>query len=365
MLGIYVHIPFCESKCHYCAFASFVKDEKEQERYINSLIDEIKEFSKNGKKKIDTIYIGGGTPSIISIPLMEKLFDCLKDSFVWQDNLEFTVEANPCSLTKEKIEFYKRHGVNRLSIGVQSLENDKLKAIGRRHDCHEATEKIKLAGKYFDNISCDMLIGLPNMNIDNFLSQIEWLSSMNIKHISAYMLQLESGTPLAKMVEKKEVLLPDDDESVDAYEKMAKLLANKGFERYEVSNFAKESYESKHNMKYWTGEEYVGFGLGAHSYLNGKRKANSSTFEGYYNRQIAYQEILTENQKIEEHIMLGLRCKVGISKNFLKKHGYKIDENENFIDFYKRGILIACEDKIILNPNFYGVSNYIIASILP
>lgn len=365
MLGIYVHIPFCESKCHYCAFASFVKREEEQTKYIFSLIEEIKGFAKNEKREIDTIYIGGGTPTVLSIPLMKKLIDALKENFIWNENLEFTIEANPCSLTQEKLIFYKDNGINRISLGVQSLQNDKLKAIGRRHDYNEALNKIKLAGKYFKNISCDMLIGLPNMDKEKFLSEIEMLTSINIKHISAYMLQIESGTPLAKMVDNKEIFLPDDDESVNAYEEMTKLLAKKGFERYEVSNFAREGYESKHNFKYWTGEEYVGFGLGAHSFINGTRHANASSFEGYYKREIVQKENLTNTQKIEEHIMLGLRCKAGVSKDYLKSKGYEIENNENFIEFRQKGVLIENRDNITLNPDFYGVSNFIIASLLP
>lgn len=365
MLGVYVHIPFCESKCHYCAFASFVEREEQQKKYISSLIEEIKDFAKQEKREVDTIYIGGGTPSIISIQDMKELIDCLKANFIWNKDYEFTIEANPCSLTTEKLEFYKNNGVNRISLGVQSLEDEKLKIIGRRHDSKSAKEKILLSRKYFENISCDMLIGLPDMNEDDFLNQIDWLARNDVKHISAYMLQVEPGTPLVKMIEDKEIELPDDDDSVSAYENMAKLLLQRGFERYEVSNFALKGYESKHNFKYWTGEDYIGFGLGAHSYLNGVRFANSTTFQGYYNRKIAQKEILNFNQKIEEHIMLGLRCKNGISKNYLINHGYELVKNENFIDFKNKGVLIETSDRIYLNPDFYGVSNFIIASLLP
>ena len=365
MLGVYVHIPFCESKCHYCAFASFVKDERTQERYMNSLIEEIETFAKKEKRKVDTIYIGGGTPSIISIPLMKKLINALKDNFVWTDDLEFTIEVNPCSITREKLEFYKGCGVNRLSVGVQSLDDEQLKVIGRRHNSREAIEKLTLAGKYFNNLSCDMLIGLPKMDKNAFLKNIEFLTSMGIKHISSYMLQIEDNTPLAKMASIKEVVLPDDDECVEAYDEMVKLLKTKGFDRYEVSNFALKGFESKHNFKYWTGEPYIGFGLGAHSYLDGVRFANSCSFEGYYARQISQKEILTDKQKIEEHIMLGLRCKAGISKSFLKSYGYQLDNNENFKLFLQNGVIFQENDKVFLNPNYYGVSNYIISSLIP
>ena len=365
MLGIYVHIPFCESKCHYCAFASFVRKEEEHERYITSLIQEIEDFARNEKREIDSIYIGGGTPSAVSIKQISRLFDCLKKNFLWQQNLEFTIEANPCSITKEKMEFYKKQGINRLSLGIQSLENEKLNAIGRRHNSIEAIEKITLASEYFENLSCDMLIGLPNMDKDDFLNEIKKLASLNVKHISAYMLQVEQGTPLAEMLDNKEISLPDDDECVEVYEEMAKALEELGFERYEVSNFAQKGHESKHNFKYWTGEEYIGFGLGAHSYLDGVRFANSLSFDGYYRRELSQKEVLTIQQKIEEHIMLGLRCSAGISREVLNKYGYQIDKNENFSDFKKKGIIVEKEGMIKLNPAYYGVSNYIITSLLP
>ena len=365
MLGIYVHIPFCESKCHYCAFASFVKREEEQERYISSLIEEIENFSKDNNQEIDTIYIGGGTPSILSLQLMQKLIDCLKNSFVWNEKLEFTIEANPCSLTEEKLKLYKENGVNRISLGIQSLEDEKLKKIGRRHNKEKAIEKIKLASKYFENLSCDMLIGLPDMNENQFLSQIEWLATNDVKHISAYMLQVEEGTPLVKMIDYKEISLPDDDECVEVYTNMTKLLSGLGFKRYEVSNFAKEGYESRHNLKYWIGEEYMGFGLGAHSYFKGQRFANPSSFDDYYARKISYKEDITTQVKIEEHIMLGLRCYKGIKIDFLKTNGYDITQNKNYIDFKEKGILLEKDNKAYLNSDFYGVSNYIIASLIP
>lgn len=365
MLGVYIHIPFCESKCHYCAFASFVRSEEEQEKYINSLIGEIENFAKREKREIDSIYIGGGTPSIISISLMKKLFDALKDNFKFNKNLEWTIEANPCSLTEEKLKFYKQNGVNRLSLGIQSLEDAQLQAVGRRHSGKQAMEKVQLASRYFENLSCDLLIGLPEMDKDKFLQQINWLCLNNVKHISAYMLQVEGGTPLVNMIDNKDIFLPDDDECIEVYDHMVKNLKNMGYQRYEVSNFAKEGYESRHNFKYWTGEDYVGFGLGAHSYLNGIRFANSSTFDGYYQRKLAQKEILTNNQKIEEHIMLGLRCKAGIDKEFLDKMGYNIEENEYFDDYIEKNILIKNNNKIKLNEDFYGVNNYIIASLIP
>ena len=364
MLGVYVHIPFCDGKCSYCGFSSFVKTDDEKERYINSLVEEIKEFAGEKKREIDSIYIGGGTPSILPINLICKLFEALKENFKWKDGLEFTIEANPCSLDEEKLSFYKKNGVNRISLGVQSLDENQLKFIGRRHSSIEAIDAVKLAKKYFDNVSCDLLIGLKDMDENAFLAQINTLAELGITHISAYMLQVEEGTRLHRLVEKNKHLLPTDDDCVDVYEKMTDKLAILGFSQYEISNFAKQGYESYHNFKHWTGQEYVGFGLGAHSYLNGKRIANDTTFSGYYDR-IHTIEAINDQQRLEEHIMLGLRCKAGISKIVMKTLGYDITTNSNLVEFVEKGILNQQGDIITLNPDYYGVSNYIFVKLLP
>ena len=371
MLGVYIHIPFCQRKCAYCAFSSFVSSKEEQERYVDSLIEEIKEFRKKKTEEkyrnIDTIYIGGGTPSLLSKNLLKRIIDCLKENFIWEKGLEFSIEANPCSLTEEKLAFYKQQGINRLSVGVQSLEDEKLKTIGRLHSSKQAIDCIEIASKYFENLNCDMLIGLPKMEEENFLSQIEYLSSSKVKHISAYMLQVEEGTPLYQIVKERPLFLPEDDDSVDVYEKMAKLLQENGFERYEVSNFAKKGYECKHNLKYWTGEEYIGFGLSAHSYINGVRFANSKKFDDYYNRKLALKENLENNQLIEEHIMLGLRCNKGIDKIYLRSLGYDLDKNDFLVEYLAKGIIKegSTRNILTLNPDYYGVNNFIIVNLLP
>lgn len=365
MLAVYIHIPFCESKCLYCAFSSFVSDKDQKERYIQKLISEIENFSAEKKREIDSVYIGGGTPSILEIPHIQRVFDAVKDNFILKPNAEFTIEANPCSLSEEKLACYKQNGVNRISIGVQSLEDEKLKFIGRAHNSQMAKDAIKMAKKYIDNVSCDLLIGLKDMEMQAFLDQVDVLQQLGVKHISAYMLQVEEGTPLAKMAEKDEKLLPEDDECVDVYDALAEKLQGLGYERYEVSNFALKGYESHHNYKYWTGGEYVGFGLGAHSFLNGVRMANASSFEGFYNGQLSTFEKLTEGQKLEEHIMLGLRCRAGISKIVMKSFGYDILTNQDYQDFIKQGVLQERGDLITLNPKYYGISNYVIVKLLP
>lgn len=369
MLGVYIHVPFCERKCSYCAFSSFVSSKEEQTRYVKALKEEIKTFcatnSQEKYRKVDTIFVGGGTPSILEIDLFSQIIDTLKENFEFSKNLEFTVECNPNSLTEEKLDFYKKVGVNRISIGVQSLDDEELKFIGRLHDGTGAINAVKKSLEKFDNVSVDLLIGIKGMNEDTYLKNLEILTSLGIKHISTYMLQVEKGTPLFNLVQKDSELLPSDEECIDVYNKTVDFLKQKGLIQYEVSNFARKGYECRHNIKYWTGEEYIGFGLSAHSYINGERFANAKTFKEYYNKKIALREKLTNEQLIEEHIMLGLRCNRGVDKMYLTSLGYDIAKNEHLSDFIEKGVIIQKEDRLYLNPDFYGVNNYIIVHLLP
>lgn len=368
MLGIYIHIPFCERKCNYCAFSSFVQKD-EIDGYINALIQEITDFcSQNSDekyRKVDTIFIGGGTPSILSISQFEKIMKALKENFEFAEQLEFTIECNPNSLNEEKLLCYKSHGVNRISIGVQSLDDGQLAFIGRVHNKREAVEKIKQTLKIFDNVSVDLLIGIKGMEEDNFLNSLSTLANLGVKHFSTYMLQVEDGTPLAKLTKENPEILPSDEECIEVYNKTVDYLQKLNFAQYEVSNFAKEGYECKHNIKYWAGEDYAGFGLSAHSYINGWRYANSKTFKDYYDKNLALKEKLTTEQLIEEHIMLGLRCKKGIKKDYLLSLGYDITKNEYLKDYVKNGIIIENQNLLYLNPKFYGVNNFIIVHLLP
>lgn len=363
MKGVYIHIPFCEKKCSYCAFSSFVMGKDKIDEYILHLTKEIR---KRKGEEVDTIYIGGGTPSLLDESQIKDIFSALNETFKISKDAEITIECNPNSLTKEKAKLYKKLGINRISIGVQSLDDDKLNFVGRKHNSIQAKESIILAQKCgFENISADLLIGLKGEKEESFLRGLKTLIELGVKHISTYMLQIEDKTPLKKMVEENANLLPTDEENVDIFEKTAKFLRKNGFLHYEVSNFAKKGFESRHNKKYWSGEEYIGFGLSAHSFENGIRYANANTFKDYYQGKIALKEYLTDKQKIEEHIMLGLRCDMGIDIKYLEKLNFYIKENENYKDFIEKGILIEENDKTILSPDYYVINNYIIVNLLP
>ncbi len=358
MIEIYVHIPFCNSKCVYCAFASFVCTKQMQEKYFDFLIDEISSSTYCGCK-VSSIYFGGGTPSCVDEKFIKMTIEKIKEKFDVAKSAEITIECNPCSVDFEKLAFYKKLGFNRISFGVQSLNNKNLKFLGRRHTKKVALQAIKLAQKAgFENISADLILGLKNRSI---VSDAKILLSKNVKHISAYMLQIEDGTPLKKLVESGKVKLPDEDKTVDNYQKLAIFLQKKGLKRYEISNFALPGFECKHNKGYWNGTAYVGFGLGAHSF-DGKRTrvANATNFDDYFLGK-REKEVLTKTERDEEIVMLGLRCDQGVD---IKKLSYDIQKNKHFDELIKQNILIKKQNKIFLNPKYYGVSNFVITNLI-
>lgn len=366
MLGVYIHIPFCERKCLYCAFSSFVNKKDEGESYLSHLLKEINNFENKNNEEVDSIYIGGGTPSLLELEELDRIFKKLHEKFKISSDCEISIECNPNSLTKEKLLGYKRFGINRLSIGVQSLNDEDLKFIARLHNRAMAIDAVKKAKECgFENINCDLLIGLKNANTEDFLNQLKTLLDLGVTHISAYMLQVEDGTPLQNLVKQNADLLPSDDECVEIYEKATKYLQKYGFNKYEISNFALKGYECKHNLKYWSGENYIGFGLSAHSYIDGIRFANSNNFKDYYAQKLALKEKLTTKQLIEEHIMLGLRCYLGVDLDYLKSLNYNLEKNENLIYFLEKNIIYRENNRIFLNQDYYGINNYVIIKLMP
>ena len=361
--SVYIHIPFCEQKCLYCDFASFVCGEQVKEKYFNALVNEIEKSHYSGKVK--TIYFGGGTPSSVDEKYIKMVLDAIKKKFEIAKYAEVTIECNPNSVRLEKLSFYKKIGINRISFGVQSLQNKTLKKIGRLHDKRQALEAIKLAKEAgFKNISADLMIGLPEQTRGQLLSDARELITLGINHISTYMLQLEGEAPITKMVERGEIVVPNDDRCVELYENLTKFLSENGFERYEISNFAKDKRYSKHNLAYWQRKEYLGFGLSAHSFVNGKRFANSKKMQDYLNYKNIVTEKLSKEDEITEIIMLGLRCKFGFSLKGLKHFGYDITKNEAYEQFLQKNILIKHGDLVKLNEKYYGVSNSVICELL-
>lgn len=337
-IGIYIHIPFCKKKCYYCDFISYCNQNENVERYIEAIIKEI-ELRKNEilDRDITTIYIGGGTPSFIEAKYIEKVLHKLKP----KKNQEITIEVNPGTVTEEKLKKYKDIGINRISIGLQETHNNLLKQIGRIHTYDEFLETYSVAKKVgFKNINIDLMIGLPNQTIKEVKENLENILLLNPEHISIYSLILEDNTVLANKVEQKELKLPDEELERDMYWYVKNTLELKGYKHYEISNFAKQGYESKHNMNCWQQKEYVGFGVAAHSYLNYKRTSNINILSEYIQniernriyKNVQIQEEQGTNDVQKEYMLLGLRRIDGVNisefKNKFGKNPIFIYKNE-------------------------------------
>lgn len=348
-LGVYVHIPFCKQKCLYCDFVSFAKQENIQEKYMQALKKEIKEWKEQNKDiQIKTIYIGGGTPSYVNSKNIQEIANLLKTNYIQ----EFTIEVNPGTVTIEKLQDYKKAGINRLSIGLQSTNNNLLKEIGRIHSFEDFLETYKLARKIgFKNINIDLMIGLPNQTIADLKESLMKIVNLNPEHISVYSLIVEDETPIKKLIEKEILKLPEEDLERQMYWYVKNFLELKGYKHYEISNFAKAGFDSKHNTDCWEQAEYIGFGVAAHSYIDNKRFCNCSNIQQYiencnngkFNKNIIVQEIQNQKDKMKEYMVLGLRKIDGVS---IQKFENKF--NENPIIIFRKEFSKLNEQKLIL-----------------
>lgn len=373
-MQIYVHVPFCKSKCRYCDFNSYACHDKQAIfDYLTALNRDIELAGRAfSGAKIDTVYIGGGTPSLLDVGQIENLCRNLAKNFDLSGVKEFSIEGNPESLDEEKLNAYRQEGINRISIGVQSLFDDNLRAIGRLHDSKTAIEKIKLAKRCFDNVSADLIIGLPFDAADRIKEEVETLAPL-VQHLSMYELSIEEGTSLEKLIKQGRISVPSDDETQDLFDVAYDTAQKCGFDRYEVSNFAKDGKISYHNYGYWTREEYLGFGAGAHLFLktsdgetlleNQVRFANCKNLDEYKNAVKSaksyaeicreYEENLDEKSAYEEEIMLALRTKKGVKAERMPSVP---DELERFFD--------RKDGYVSLNREGMAVMNSILVEIL-
>lgn len=330
-IGLYIHIPFCKQKCSYCDFCSYANKESFIKRYIQCVLKEIIEVGNNNKIDFEngkddlflvkTIYIGGGTPSLIDSKYIVQIIEDIKLNFKIDEKAEITIEVNPGTVTLEKLEDYKRTGINRLSIGLQSTQEHLLKEIGRIHTYLDFLDTFRFAREAgFENINVDLMIGLPNQTLEEVKDSIEEIVSMEPEHISVYSLILEENTPLFKKVEEG-LELPNEDLERKMYWAVKQTLEQNNYIHYEISNFAKKGYESKHNLDCWNQKEYIGFGIAAHSYTNGIRYSNIENIEQYIKN---YDEDKTEENLVfhekqdmeamqKEYMLLGLRKIDGVS----------------------------------------------------
>ena len=334
-LGVYIHYPFCVRKCAYCDFLSAPGSDLVREAYLAALCREIREMEHVFRNaEIRSVFIGGGTPSLMSPEDFIRLSDTLHDAASdWEPDAEWTIEANPGTVTPEKARCWKAQGVNRVSMGMQAAQNGLLKRIGRIHtmdDVRKSFEMLRDAG--FDNLSLDLMMGLPGQSREDWQETLEEALVLQPEHLSCYSLIVEEGTPLLDWIESGRMTLPDEETERSMYDDTLKILRAAGFEQYEISNFAKPGRESRHNLSYWDLSEYLGLGLGASSYIDGKRIKNTADLQSYikaeYPAELAeVEETLTPEDKMSEWMFLGLRKTAGVSDmDFAEKFGRSFTE---------------------------------------
>ncbi|WP_246940509.1 radical SAM family heme chaperone HemW [Bacillus pinisoli] len=372
----YIHIPFCHQICHYCDFNKVFLKGQPVEEYLDHLELEMKyTLQQVPTNEVKTIFIGGGTPTALNEAQLERLLKIIKEQLPsWSNDLEFTIEANPQDLTKEKLTVLKEGGINRLSIGVQSFNNELLKKIGRTHQQNDVFEGIKRAREVgFENISIDLIYSLPNQTIDDFRETLTQAFSLGIEHFSAYSLIIEPKTVFYNLMKKGKLPLPSQESEAKMFELLMDEMQLHGYHQYEISNFAKEGYESKHNITYWNNEEYYGFGAGAHSYVNGKRVANAGPLKKYMTLVAGQgsphveEHIVSNQEKMEEELFLGLRKSMGVSISYFnEKYGISLKDifkeaiNENI----ERNLLMIEDDYLRLTREGKLLGNEVFQSFL-
>lgn len=375
-IGLYLHIPFCAKKCAYCDFYSVTGAPAEYiEKYVDALINHCREYKTQLLGyKVDTIYVGGGTPSLLPNKQIIRLFKALKDSFDISRNCEVTIECNPGTLDEEKLKVLKKCGVNRLSIGVQSFDDSLLRVCGRIHSANDARNTVLLARKCgFSNISIDIIYGLPAQTLDSVYNSLKCAFELDVEHISFYGLKLEEGTSFYKLRNMLE--FPSEDTECEMYFASRNLLIDNGYIHYEISNFCKKGMFSRHNVKYWNGDEYLGIGPGAHSYFAGKRFSFKRDVDLYIRSNTigANETILDDyidippSARTAEYVMLRFRLRDGIdTEMFYKRFGRDFDSiyYDRILPYINSGHIIKTPKGYAFSPEGMFVSNYILSRII-
>ena len=355
MAGLYIHIPFCKQRCTYCDFHTIIAP-KQMPDLVESLMREMhlrKDYLKN--ERIETIYFGGGTPSLLTPTMFQQIFSTIYELFSVDENAEITFEANPDDINPDYLKDSSALPFNRISMGIQSFDDVDLKAVNRRHTASQAIEAVKNAQNAgFNNISIDLIYGLPNQTLTSWQKQIEQALSLNVQHISVYGLTFEKGTKLWRQRENAELEAIDDDTMNDMYDLLLKTMDENGFEAYEISNFAKPGFRSRHNSAYWKLNPYLGIGPSAHSYDGDSRQWNVSSNTKYIrairdNKEYFEREILTTNENYNDYVMISLRTREGADLDFI--------ENTYGVSYLNNCLQSA--DKYILNEMLIVDGNYL------
>jgi len=351
-ISLYIHIPFCKQKCFYCDFPSYARIDHLREDYVKALCKEIK--GKNITHNIKSIFIGGGTPSYLSSKDLKILLETI-NTLNLDENIEFTIECNPGTVDEEKLIVMKEGGINRISMGLQAVQNSLLKEIGRIHSYKTFEENFKLARKVgFDNINVDLMFGLPNQKLEEWKESLELITNLGADHISAYSLIVEEGTPFYKLWERNKLILPSEEDEREMYKITKEILNNSGYEQYEISNYAKNGKECFHNKVYWKLEEYIGLGSASSSYYEGKRIKHIEDVAEYIERinsnQSVVQEIIENSieDNMEEFMFMGLRLIKGIKiEEFNRNFGI------NILDIYKESVENNIKKELLVIENGY------------
>lgn len=390
-LELYVHIPFCVRKCAYCDFLSFPSEECERASYVDALLKEIKgQKDKFKDYVVTTVFLGGGTPSLLREDDTARIFHALKESFDISRNAEITMEVNPGTVTAKKAAAWKLCGVNRLSIGLQSADDEELQMLGRIHTFQEFLDTWKIVREAgFDNVNIDLISAIPGQTLESWEKTLRTAAGLAPEHLSAYSLIIEEGTPFYKMygeesgtagaedASNRQLPLPDEDTEREIYKITEQILNRYGYHRYEISNYAKEGYECRHNLGYWERKEYLGLGLGASSLVNEQRFRNTADMERYLKlfgtdgskagEVYEETEVLSAQEQMEEFMFLGLRKMKGISgTEFEKSFGRTLDEvyGDTLDKLQSQGLIERAGDELRLTERGIDVSNYVFAEFL-
>ena len=368
-LGIYVHLPFCRRKCNYCDFCSFPDQNGEiMRQYTDELVRRIKSFAqKHNEYTVDTVYFGGGTPTLLPTECFSSLMNVISECFAVEKDAEISVECNPATVGKGEFCTLRALGVNRLSIGLQSANENELRLLGRLHSFEDFCRcyfDARAAG--FDNISLDLMYGIPEQTLDSFENTLKKTVELSPEHISAYGLKIEEGTVFGKM--KDSLVLPSEDEEFEMYLLCRKLLEESGYLRYEISNFAKFGKESRHNMRYWCLDDYIGFGVAAHSLVGGMRFGNSRDIDAFLRGEDIVAELspVSQEERVKEYVMLGLRLQRGISsEEYRNLSGREIHcDMPQMRRFIEGGLLEEKDGRICFTDRGFFVSNAVLSELL-
>mgnify|MGYP001222744710 FL=1 len=383
-MELYIHVPFCIKKCAYCDFLSAPAGEEERQRYVETMIKEIQGYRKKYQEYcVTTIFVGGGTPSVLSGEQIKEVFNALRASFVIDTQAEITIEVNPGTVTEEKVEAWMQAGVNRISIGLQSVNDEELQMLGRMHTYKDFLNTYHLLrDKGFNNLNIDLISAIPGQTLESWKKTLSTVAELEPEHISAYSLIVEEGTPFYTIygeggadgnLESMVQLLPDEETERFIYEETEMILQKYGYDRYEISNYAKPGYACRHNEGYWRRVNYLGVGLGASSLIENQRFRNFSTYDAYMdaiqNQKLFHEEVesLSVTDEMEEFMFLGLRMMSGISREeFQKKFGKKIETvyEKQIQQLKKDGLIEFVENRIRLTKRGIDISNYVFEQFL-